>query len=166
MSQVDPSQPQTSKTPRWMKIVLGLSLALNLAIVGLAIGAVLRFGGPDRPRLPSSYAVPYVRALPDEVRKDIFATIRTAQSDEAVPDRRMMRRYYAEMLEVLRAETLDRDAVWAVLERQTQGMLSVQKIGREAWLGHVAAMTTQERQAYADRIEEHINRRRGKRKNN
>ena len=46
MTATDTATPPT-RAPRWMKIVLALSLALNLAVAGLALGAFLK-DGPRR----------------------------------------------------------------------------------------------------------------------
>ena len=79
------TQPDTRRCPLWVKIALALSLAFNLAIVGLAAGFVLR-GGPMGARGPAmGYATPYVLALPRELRREVFGAVR---NDKNLPNRR------------------------------------------------------------------------------
>ena len=37
----DRDQPRQGRCPRWMRVLLGVSLALNLLVAGLAAGAAL-----------------------------------------------------------------------------------------------------------------------------
>ena len=43
------------RNPLWMRILLGVSLALNLAVAGLVVGASLRLIGPYGPPAPHTY---------------------------------------------------------------------------------------------------------------
>jgi hypothetical protein len=139
---------QTRRCPLWVKIVLAVSLAGNLAVVGLVAGAALR-GGPFVERGPSmGYAMPYVVALPREARREVFGAVRT---NDDLPDRRARR--------ALEATPFDIAAVEAVLERQGAGAARVQATAQAAWLDVVARLSDDERIAYTARIEETLKRR-------
>ena len=45
-------EPPKPRTPKWVRVLLALSLALNLLIIGLVGGAMVRFGGSDGMRPP------------------------------------------------------------------------------------------------------------------
>jgi len=147
---------QTRRCPLWVKIVLAVSLAGNLAVVGLVAGAALR-GGPFVERGPSmGYAMPYVVTLPREARREVFGAVRT---NDDLPDRRARRAQYQEMIAALEASPFDIAAVEAVLERQGAGAARVQAAAQAAWLDVVARLSDDERIAYTARIEETLKRR-------
>lgn len=141
--------------PVWIKVLLGLSLALNLAIAGVVAGFVLR-GGPQGVRGANmGYAAPYVLALPRELRREVFGKVR---SDERLPDRRARRADYRAMIEVLRATPFDASAVQAVLDRQSDTASRVQAAGQAAWLEVVSRFSDAERVAYVAQMEEEMKR--------
>ena len=152
---------QTRRCPLWVKSVLALSLAGNLAVVGLVAGFALR-GNPLETRGPAmGYATPYVVALPREVRREVFGAVRR---DASLPDRGARRAQYREMIAALQATPFDITSVQAVLERQGAGATQVQAAGQAAWLDAVARLSDDERIAYTTRIEEALKRREGPRK--
>ena len=61
----------TRRSPLWMRILLGVSLALNLAVAGLVVGASLRLIGPDGPPAPHTFGGALIRALPHDDRREI-----------------------------------------------------------------------------------------------
>ncbi|WP_299295655.1 periplasmic heavy metal sensor [uncultured Tateyamaria sp.] len=147
---------KTKRCPMWVKLLLGVSLALNLAVVGLVAGMVLR-GGPLGGKGPVAmgYATPYVIALPRDLRRGVFNGIRR---DKTLPDRKARRADYQAMVAVLRATPLDTAAVEDLLRKQADAVTRVQARGQTAWLEAVAGMSDIERAAYADRIEEVLRR--------
>ncbi|GGX53386.1 hypothetical protein GCM10007385_21800 [Tateyamaria omphalii] len=139
------------RCPVWVKILLGLSLAINLGIAGL-VGGVVLSGGPLGGKGPGmGYAMPYVLALPKEDRRAVFGAVR---DNKDLPGRGARRAAFSEMVALLRADTFDRAAVAAVLEQQARGVEQVQKVAQGEWLNRVAVMSAEERLAYADRVEE------------
>lgn len=147
---------QNRRCPLWVKILLGLSLAGNLAIVGLVAGFMLR-GGPSGARVPAmGYAMPYVLALPRDLRRDVFTQMR---ADDSLPDRRSRRAEYRNMVAALQASPFDEAAVRAVLDRQSDGASRVQRAAQEAWIKAVSGLSDAERVEYTKRMEEAVNRR-------
>lgn len=150
-----------TKPRRRFRILLGLSLALNLLVVGIVAGAVWRSGG-DRDgrwhRAPPSlqnYAEPYVRALPRAERRALHKAIRQSHPQSG---RAARREAYAAMLAALRAEPFAPDAVEGILKAQRDRVVSVQSAAQAQWMASVMAMSPAERAAYADRLEERLKR--------
>ena len=145
------NETETTRCPLWVKIVLVSSLALNLAIAGFVFGFVVRGDGHVRGGSAGlSYALPYIAALERDDRRAVSRAVRRSPDR---PDRPQRRAQFEEMLNVLRADPLDRDAVLAVLKRQADGVAQVQAVAQAAWLERIEAMTAQERQTYADAVE-------------
>ncbi|WP_299611824.1 periplasmic heavy metal sensor [uncultured Tateyamaria sp.] len=143
------------RCPLWVKILLGLSLAVNLAIVGL-VGGVAWRGGPLGGKGPGmGYAMPYVLALPHDDRRAVFGAVR---DNADLPGRGARRAVYRDMIALLQAGAFDRAAVSAVLERQARDVGQVQMVAQTAWLDRIAAMTEGERSAYAERLTEVVSR--------
>ncbi|WP_299691116.1 periplasmic heavy metal sensor [uncultured Tateyamaria sp.] len=139
------------RCPLWVRILLALSLALNLAIVGLVAGLLTRGPGPLRGGGPGlSYALPYIVALDRTDRRAVMGAVR---NDPSLPDRRSRKAQFDDMLAALRAEPMDRAAVRAVLASQADGVARVQAVAQEAWLDTIEAMSPQERRNYADTVE-------------
>lgn len=139
-----------TRCPRWVRILLALSLAANLAIAGMAVGAALRFGGPDGAHHTSrTLSGAMIRALPDEDRRALREQVRGDDEDRGA-------RRQADGLAVvglLRAQPFDTDALRLVLDEQAARHLAFRAAVATAWLDHVAAMSDAERAGYADHLE-------------
>lgn len=138
------------ETPRWMRILLGLSLALNLLIIGLVGGAMVRFGGPDgmRPSPRSIGAILY-RALPGEHRRALRSHSRQTRGAHVKQRRGQIMAVSA----AIRAVPFDADAVVVVLDAHRSGLDQAQQSLQQAWLAQVEQMSDADRQAYAERLE-------------
>ncbi len=149
------------RTPRRIKWLLGVSLALNLAVVGLIAGAVLRHDGPGRAfaRAPGaeSYAAPYVTALPRAERRAIFRAVRNAAGAD-MPDRAARRALYTDVIAALRSEPFEPAALKAALDAQKNASLAVQSSVQTEWLERVSAMSASQRADYAFAIEDILRR--------
>lgn len=149
-------QTPKSRTPVWIKIVLVLSLALNLAILGLVAGFVMRAPGPVLGAGPGmSFGLPYVIALDREDRRAVMDAVR---GNPDLPDRRARRDNYRRIVELIRSDPLDVDGIKAALERQVVTTRTVQSAAQAAWLQRIEAMNAEQRATYADRIEEVLRR--------
>ena len=148
------SQPGPEKSSRarmWVRILLAVSLALNLLFIGLAVGAAARFGGPDGRRLPPSVGAALIRALPAEHRRGLRDQVR-AQRDA---DRREQGRTEAQAIsETLRAPQFDPDTLAELAGRQLTRHNGRLVAMQRAWLDQVKDMSAEERKAYAARLQE------------
>ena len=146
----DVTNRKPSRVRPWLRIVLGVSLALNLAVAGLALGAAIRFGGPDRARPPLPLGAVLYRELPREDRR--------ALRDDRLgtrPERAERRRAEAAQLDAaLRAVPFDPTSIEAFLEAQSRQRNALEQALRAAWLTRVSEMSDTARAAYADRLAE------------
>lgn len=144
--------------PRGFKILLGLSLALNLAVIGVVAGAVFR-KGDDGPRRggggQANYARPYLQALPHEDRRAIF---KAARAFGKGVDHATRRKMFQDVTDLLRSDVFDRSAVEAALGKQTEASLTVQDSVQVQWLNRIDEMGLQERRDYADAVEKALKR--------
>ena len=146
--------------PRWMRITLVVSLALNLAVAGLILGAVVsgpRDEGPSR-LLRDVAGLPFVMALEPRDRRAVVSELRRETGSFRV-GRREMRARLAALLEALRADEFDRAAVETLLGDQRGMAVARQDAGERILLDRVEAMTAAERRAYADRLEASLRKR-------
>lgn len=153
---------------RWMRPLLVVSLALNLAVAGLVIGGALsdhkggeRGGGRggDRPEaaLRGLGPMPFIAALSEADRQALMAAV-TTRAGEIAPTRETMRRHFEEMLGVLRAEPFDAAAMAGVLAELRQAGASRLEIGEALMVERFNQMTPAERAAYADRLDKSLHR--------
>lgn len=162
----DPASPTGTGGPTgaprrgWIKVVLFVSLALNLAVAGLAIGAGLRHDDMrDRSSVRGDqFGGPYTGALSREDRRAIWREMR-AMHAEGRPTRADIRADFDAVVLALRAEPFDPSAVQVIVERQFQAGLERQQIGQELLLQRIARMEPAARAAFADRLEERLERR-------
>lgn len=139
---------------RWMPIVLVVSLALNLLIVGMAAGTALRLKDGDRAKAPPGFASALYRALPKEDRK----AMREELSGLHKKGSKHRKQDFQALSQALRAVPFDPAAVENLLQQQVQSMADLQAALQTQWLTRVTEMSDQERQAYADRLEDVVDR--------
>ena len=151
------------KSWSWLKIALFVSLGINLLIVGFLVGAAARHmgDGPHSARNPGlgAFGAPYMLALGQDDRRDVFRHVRKSDGDD-VPDRRERRAMFAAVISVLRAQPFDPAALEATVAKQAETTVLVQKRVQTAWLEVVSGMTDEERRVYADAVEAVLNKKR------
>jgi uncharacterized membrane protein len=146
--------------PRWLKAVFALSLAGNLAVVGLVAGAALRDDGPRRPRHKAPPPPAAAEAIGAVMYRSFEPEQRRALRQLADgPFDNIVERRIAELtdlLGVIRAEPLDVAVLRARIDAQAQSIQQFRGAMQEAWITELETMTPQERAAFADRVEKHI----------
>lgn len=151
-----PDLPPVSAPPkggRGLKIALAVSLALNLGVAGLVLGAVLH-GGPDMhgPRDRDLGFGPFAEALSPDDRKALRREL-----VERMPELKSMRAQIdadlGQMLTLLRAEPFDPAALRDVMARQRARLEGQLSLGGTLLADHLAGLTQAERLAFADRLE-------------
>lgn len=139
----------------WLRIVLGVSLALNFLVLGLAGGAMLRFGGPDGMRPPPrSIGAILFRELPRADRRALWSGSKNIHADRYA-------RQKADALVLgaaLRVSPFDEAAVATLLGEHAMRRAGLYGSLQQAWLTRVSAMSEAERGAYADRLETALDR--------
>ncbi|MEY4983319.1 MAG: hypothetical protein RIR62_1585 [Pseudomonadota bacterium] len=150
-----PPEPKTAPTPvrggKGVRIALAVSVALNLAFVGMAAGLALR-GGPHERMVRDLDFGPYGEAFSREDRKALRDGF-FARSGNLRDMRDEMRSDMVALLAVLRAEPLDRAALQGLLDRQNARLSERLELGRTLVAERIAAMGPADRAAFADRLE-------------
>ena len=158
-------QQSMSRLKPWVRALLVASLALNLAVAGLAAGWALRHGGDHAGHHPARLDMaggPLTRALSDEDRRAIGREMRAAWRARAGtgPD---IGESFDALVADLRSVPFDADRVAIQMRAQRDGFAARFEIGQAVLLTHLAAMSDAERAAYADRLEAQIAEYRAKR---
>ena len=142
---------------RKLRIALAVSVALNLLILGLVAGAVLRDGGPHGRMVRDLDFGPFTEALTPEDR-DALRRDFIRQAPDLRDMRRQMRDDFSTLLAALRAEPFDVEALRGVVANQGDRMAARLELGQDLMLARIAAMTPAERAAFADRLEQRLER--------
>lgn len=149
---------QKPRAGRGLKIALALSVALNLAVLGLVGGAIIGFSPiGDRADAP-------LRAL----GMGPFAIALSHADRAGVSDRvdrgalRAERRALGEGLnglrQALRAEPFDRETAAAALARMRMASVTLQSLGHDALLDQIASMPAEARAELAQRLDRALRR--------
>jgi uncharacterized membrane protein len=162
------TRPNTPKPPfRWGRLVLVVSLALNLAVAGMIAGAAFgRFGHDHRLAARDISFGLFTESLGEEDRRALRAawgdTVRGGPSggtSDGRADRRDMRQDLAIVLETLRADPFDSAALRAALDTGADRLRARQTLGQGLLVDHLENMDTAARLALADRLEASLQRR-------
>lgn len=145
----------TGKPGRVWKIVLVLSLALNLAVAGIVVGAVASGRvGDNGPRSFDLGVGPMARALLPRERRDIARSLRDGRAARDLEPRARIGR----MAALLQAEPFDPAALQALMDEQSQKMDAVQAQAQAALLATITAMTPERRQEFAAQLTKELSR--------
>jgi len=152
---------------RWGRLLLFVSLAVNLLIVGMVAGAVYRNGGPpanraEQPPLRDLGYGPYGRALSQDDRRDIDRAM-AKRAGDLNANRDEFRSQIKALLKALRTSPYDGKTVRAIIGSQQERLLQRQDIGRILLLEQIEAMSEDERKKFANRLARSL---RGPRPNN
>lgn len=150
--------PVTPGPRRWIMSVLLLSLATNLLIVGVVVGAMLSPDGPrrtdgDQRAVRGLIGEPFVRALPTDMRRALIRDVVQNRS-QFRESRESLRQRFEAFLAALRAETFDVEEATRLLGEQRNAAIRRQELGEQLLLNRLTEMTFEERAAYADALED------------
>lgn len=158
----DSTKPDVPKTRGWVKILLFVSLSLNLLVVGMVAGAIYR-GGPDDRRGPPHMARidlglgPYGNALSRADRRVLRRAIGEG-AFFASANRADIRLEMRSVLAALRQVPFDPNGLRDTMGQQQNRLVQGQNVGKDALLKHLSEMAAPERQVYADRLEKVLGR--------
>jgi len=146
--------------------VLFVSLARNLAVAGVVIGAVAKHGFEDDRRAPriEGPGGPLTRALSREDRREIGRALR-AEFGAMRPTREAIQAEYAQVVAALKATPYDAATVRAIVAAQSTAMDARMRVAQEQLLKRLDEMSPDERAAFAGRLQEVLERRADKRAN-
>ena len=153
-----------SQTPKpglrpWLKIVLALSLALNLAVIGVGAGAAWRYHDAphgskhrrDKPPMLGRFI------FKDIGRQEMHRLLKQHEGDsQSAADRR--RAEMDQMITLLQAEKLDRTAVAAVLEAHIVETHQFLRLVVDVWGQRLEGLSLTERRRLAERMQHQLER--------
>jgi uncharacterized membrane protein len=144
-----------------VKVVLVLSLGLNLLILSMIAGAWLSPDGPRSARIDSAArdlgATPFIGALDPADRRALFGAIRR-EAEPLRQNRDELRLRFEALLGALRADPFDPFEVQALLALQRGAATERQMIGERLLVERLAEMSPDARAAFAARLEEGLRR--------
>ena len=141
-----------TKPSRMWRTVLVLSLALNVAVIGSAIGMVVSGRAHDGPPQRMSFDFgPLGRVLEPEDRRAIGQAMRKRGAQPLDHDE--LSEKVRDLATELRAEPFDADAFAQIMGSFRIRSQKIQQDAQTAFLARLAAMTPQARAALADRLE-------------
>lgn len=150
---------RATRPGRGTRILLAVSLALNLLVLGLLVGALLRGGGGEHPaeaRMPSSLralgATPFLLAL-SEADRDLLLADAGQRGDDLRANRAALRDGVDAMVRALRSEPFDAGTFRRLAADQRRAAAARQALGEDLLMARIEAMSPEARQAYADRLE-------------
>ncbi len=149
---------------RGLKIALGLSLGVNLLILGAVGGAILT-GGPeghmrDRIDLTRTLGLGPLGAALDGADRDALMARAERERDDLRARREGLLADTLAFAEAVRRDPFDRSAAEALLQDQRARVAGLQQWGHEALLDRLDEMPLDARAAFADRLMEDLNRHR------
>lgn len=157
------------RASRWTRIALVISLALNLAVIGVAAGTLLRpepepkRGNKDG-RIAREFGLgPFARALTKEDRAIIRGQIGKTRGNYKA-NRGKLRAILTETFDVIRAPELDVARLEALFAAQRDIIGSAQITGQKLLIERLKSMSAKERSAFAERAEADMLRGRSKKK--
>lgn len=154
--------PRRRGCPRWLKLLLILSLAVNVAIAGIVIGHSARGGegGENRRARSSDRVINWIVDMLPEERRDL-AVAHFAAARERLDAARVNRsKGLAAVVASMRAEPYDPDATLATLNEMFDSRTNGRAAVRERLATLLAELTPAERAAFADRFAERLDDRR------
>ncbi|MEM7731959.1 MAG: periplasmic heavy metal sensor [Pseudomonadota bacterium] len=148
----------TPKSRPWVRILLVVSLALNLLVIGAVVGFVIK-GGPGLhngkrggpPSMATGGVGPLTQALSKEDRRAIVREMRQRMRDSGW-DRQAHRQSLNRMVAILEARPFDADAFGVELQITVERMQGNLSEASGALLNRLADLSDDERAAYAARI--------------
>ena len=141
------------ETPRWMKIALFGSLALNLIVVGATAGFAWRHHGilqaANAPQHLSPSLLSYASTLPPERHKELSA--RTEEQRQNVrPLRRQLREAREDVVNALVTEPFEKERYDAAQSRLLIADEKAREAVHQLYAAIAVNMTLEERRGFAD----------------
>ncbi|MFN3972585.1 MAG: periplasmic heavy metal sensor [Gemmobacter sp.] len=144
--------PAARPPGRWLRVALAVSLALNLAVAGVLLGAWLRKEAPRAVAVRDLGFGPYAAALTDADRTALRRAL-IARAPDLRGARAAMRDDMAEVAAALRAEPFDAGALRMAMDRGAARTTEFIALGRTLLVNHIQSMTPESRLAFAERLE-------------
>ena len=152
----DAPTPRRGKGLRW---ALGISLALNLLVVGVLAGASIaalnsdgRKGGGPGPAVFGQSIGPVIQSFDPQDRRAMARAMRRGAQEIGL-SRRSCEEGLQQLSTQIAAEPFDRAALVAVMEQQRDQVQAVQTLALQVILERISMMSDEERARLAERLE-------------
>lgn len=157
------NQTEAKAPNKKLRIALAVSVALNLAVAGMAAGAYFKHGGPEgRDAIIRDLGFgPFTDALSPEDR-DALRRAFLAKVPDIRKSRNAMRQNQQDLLAALRADPFDQAQLLAVMAAQSSRTATQLGTGQDLLKDLLLGMSQDARLAFADRLEERLGRGRDK----
>lgn len=153
-----PLPPAPPRTRGWVRTLLVVSLAINLGVAGLAVGAFVKNGGPP-PRMEGRDLG--LGPMGDALNRDDRRALRKAflaRFPELKAGRAALQADFAALIDALRAEPFDPAAVDAAIlviaDRNSERLASI----RDIFSNYLVSLSPEARSAFADRLQASLSR--------
>jgi uncharacterized membrane protein len=149
------NSPRRAGMRPWLKVVLALSLALNLAVIGLGAGAAWRFkeGGYDKAGPPLLGRFIFKEIGGREVRRLV-----RDHGGETSNVRSRRRQEMEQVIALLRAEELDVVAISTIVEAHIIETNGFMRRVADTWQQRLVGLSLKERHRLADRMQHQLDR--------
>lgn len=146
-------EPNRSTTGRGLRLALAVSVAFNLAVVGVVGGTMLRPDGPRGHALPRDLGFGFFsEALTPENRAELRLRLKSA-APGVLRDGRQTLRDLTAILVALRTDPFDADALDLAMRAQIERLRNRLEVGQSLLLSYLSDLPVSERLAFADRLE-------------
>lgn len=148
-----PAHRRSGTCPRWMKLVLVLSLAANLAVAGVVIGHELRSDDKERGDW-TKRAVAWIIELVPEDQRNLARARFEGVTDEIKAARARRHGYLPAVVAAMQADPFDAAALDEALDRMFDGPESGRQILRAHLIGLLDALPPADRAIFARKFRE------------
>lgn len=139
--------------PRWLKISLVASLALNLVVVGMFAGHAIR---DDRDGGGAGRQIEWIIKLMPESRRDFAKAEFEPLREVLALEQRKRLQHLAEIVDAIGSDPFVPETLSAVLETRRLSSIKRREIVQEQLVATLNEFTADERREFADNIEEQI----------
>lgn len=153
-----PPAPPPGRPGRGLRWALALSVALNLAVAGVIAGLAWHGGPAGRSMMLRDMGFgPYEGAFRPEDREAMRGALR-GKLGEIRAARQQMQEDMQRILQALRAEPFDPEALADAMASQANHLNERLSFGSAVVRDHLLRLTDEERHRFADRMEGHMRR--------
>ena len=145
--------PADTTAPRWLRLALLASLALNVLMIGAVATYAMRM--PER-GYGAVRQIEWILMMVPEDRQEFTRQHFAAEHDALMAIRRKRRAMMAAIIEAIRAEPFNPAELNAALEIWRNGSMARRKIVHDSLVRLLESFDPDERLMFADRLDERV----------
>ncbi|MEM7499598.1 MAG: periplasmic heavy metal sensor [Pseudomonadota bacterium] len=159
--EIEDGGERSRRVPRWVSVLLVVSLAANLMVVGVFGGLALRGMAKEDDGLNRRERM--IQRLLPESHHDAWRSVVAASRPEKRTIRKDMGVVHMRMVTILRTEPFEPDALAQAFDERMALHRQLVSLTGGHFVAMASSMTTAERQVMADKFEEFLERRQRRR---